>query len=130
LAPNGILIVFDHLTKVDYALHKHVKFRGESNYSDILMQSGLEIVYRQKLFCFLVPPLFGRQAVDIPIGAFYKAIGVCMTALPILGRLLGWSMYELDRVLRRMNVDVPNNEVFLIRHRNPESSAKASSHDR
>lgn len=121
LATNGIFIVFDQLTKDNYTLRNHVKFRSEASYHKMLKQAGLEIVEREKLFCFLIPPLLGRRALDIPIAGIYKIIGVCMRAIPLLGRLLGKGMYEIDQVLRRRNVQIPNNEVFIVRHRQVEA---------
>ena len=126
LAPNGVLIVFDHLTEKDYALRKHVKFRGETKYRNMLMQAGLEIVERQRLFCFLVAPVFGRKAVDVPVAGLYKAMGIFMTAVPMLGRLLGRSLYEFDQLARKINIQTPNNEVLLIRHCENASHVDAS----
>jgi len=120
LAANGIIIVFDQLTKNDYVLRKHVKFRSEASYFELLKKAGLEIVEREKLFLFLVPPLYGRRVLDIPIGGIYKVIGICMKAVPFLGRFLGKRMYEIDQLLQRRNVRIPNNEVFIVRHRQLE----------
>lgn len=122
LAANGILIIFDQLTKDDYVLRKHVKFRSEASYLKLLKKAGLEIVEREKLFLFLVPPLYGRRALDIPIGGIYKVVGTCMKVVPFLGRFLGKRMYEIDQMLRRRNVQIPNNEVFIVRHRQVESN--------
>lgn len=126
LAANGILIVFDQVTRDEYALRKHVKLRSEASYLKLLEQAGLEIVEREKLFCLLVPPLYGQRVLDIPIAGIYKVIGIVMKALPFLGRFLGKRMYEIDKVLRGRNVQIPNNEVFIIRHRQVDSHATRS----
>lgn len=126
LSADGILIIFDQLAKEDYVLRKHVKFRSELSYLKLLKQAGLEVMEREKLFCLLVPPLYGRRVLDIPIGGIYKVIGIFMKAVPVLGRFLGKRMYELDNALRRRNVDIPNNEVFIVRHRQVDSNTTRS----
>lgn len=112
---DGIVIVFEQLAKNDYVLRKHVKFRGRDHYQNLLSAAGLEIAATYHLFNVLVPPLTGHRWLDLPIAGIYKALGFLMTRIPPLGRLFGKLLYEVDRLLLRIGVRIPNNELFVLR---------------
>ena len=117
LDANGCVLVYEQLTRDDYLLRKHVKFRGRAHYQNLLADAGLEIVETRHLFNILVPPLTGHRWLDIPIAAFYKILGFPMKRIPVLGRIFGKLFYEVDRLLLRIGIKIPNNELFVLRHR-------------
>lgn len=120
LGPDAIVIVFEQLTAKDYVLRKHVRFRGRGHYRDMLAEAGLEITETRHLFNILVPPLTGYRWIDIPIAGVYKALGFFMTRVPFLGRMFGKFLYLVDRLLFRLGVKIPNNELFVLRSQQPE----------
>jgi SAM-dependent methyltransferase len=117
LNANGLVLVFEQLTKDDYFLRKHVKFRGRDHYRKLLSDTGFEIAESRHLFNILVPPLTGHRWLDIPIAGLYKVLGFPMIRIPVLGRFFGRLFYEIDKLLLRIGIRIPNNELFVLRRK-------------
>ena len=117
LDPAGIVLVYEQLTRDDYLLRKHVKFRGRDHYQRLLSDAGLKIAATRHLFNILVPPLTGHRWLDIPIAGIYKVLGYPMIKIPVLGRVFGKLFYEVDRLLHFVGIKIPNNELFVLRRR-------------
>jgi SAM-dependent methyltransferase len=115
LAPNGRLLVFDHVMRRDYSLRRHVRFRGEASYARMLRAAQLEIVERIPLFAVLEPPLFGVAPVDIVVSGAYRAAGLLWRAIPQLGKIAGAATFHMDALLRRSGVIPPNHELLVMR---------------
>ena len=117
LKPNGLLFIFEQLARRDYSLLPHVKFRGRMTYMALLNAAGLEIISRQPLFVFLAPPVFGFKAADIIVSGLYKIIGAFIKNRETAGRQLGKAIYELDQLLIKKGVSLPNHELIALRKR-------------
>ncbi|MGB5689246.1 MAG: hypothetical protein WBM45_08210, partial [Woeseiaceae bacterium] len=117
LDANGLVLVYEQLTKDDYFLRKHVKFRGRDHYRKLLSDTGFEIAESRHLFNILVPPLTGHRWLDIPIAGLYKVLGFPMIRIPVLGRFFGRLFYEIDKLLLRIGIRIPNNELFVLRRK-------------
>jgi SAM-dependent methyltransferase len=119
LAPNGYLLVFDHIMRRDYSLRRHVRFRGEETYSLMLRAAQLQIIERISLFSVLEPPLYGNAALDVAISGAYRAMGTLWRVIPHFGRVAGAVAYRLDAALRMRGFRIPNHELLVMR-RDPE----------
>jgi SAM-dependent methyltransferase len=115
LAPNGYLLVFDHIMRRDYSLRRHVRFRGEETYAHMMRAACLEIVERIPLFSVLEPPLSGLAPVDVVISGAYRIMGALWRPVPPLGRIAGAAAYRLDAWLRKRAVRLPNHELLVLR---------------
>ncbi len=115
LAREGRLLVFDHIMPHDYALRRHVRFRGKDTYTRLLAAAKLEIVERIPLFSVLEPPLFGAMPVDIVVSGAYRVAGTIWRAIPPLGRFSGSVAYRLDGWLLKRGLRFPNHELLVMR---------------
>lgn len=121
LAPNGYLLVFDHIMQRDYSLRRHVRFRGEETYSRMLRAAQLQIIERVPLFSVLEPPLYGNAALDFMISGAYRVMGYSWRVIPSLGRLAGAVCYRLDAALRKRCFRIPNHQLLIMRRDQADS---------
>lgn len=121
LAPNGYLLIFDHVMRRDYSLRSHVRFRGEESYTRMLRAAQLRIVESIPLFSMLEPPIYGWAPVDIAISGAYRILGVLLRAVPLIGRGAGAAAYHLDAQLRRLDINLPNHELLVMRRASADS---------
>lgn len=115
LAPNGYLLVFDHIMRRDYSLRRHVRFRGEETYARMLRAAQLRIIERVPLFSVLEPPLYGNAALDVAVSGTYRVMGTLWRVIPLLGRVAGAVAYRLDAALRKRSFRIPNHELLVMR---------------
>jgi SAM-dependent methyltransferase len=114
MSEGGTLWVFDQLLSHDYALQPHVKFRARSRFATMLRGAGLRISTERPLFGLLAPPVLGIRPVDLPIHAAYQLTGVVMKRWKAVGAAVGRSASALDQFLRRLRVEIPNQQLFVI----------------
>jgi SAM-dependent methyltransferase len=115
LSADGTLWVFDQLLSHDYALQPHVKFRARSRFTAMLQAADLRISAERPLFGLLAPPVLGIRPVDLSIHAAYQLTGAVMKRWKAVGTAAGRSAAALDRFLRRIRVNIPNQQLFVIK---------------
>jgi len=116
-AESGVVLATDHLHSGRYQILKHVVYRDRKEYVESFRRSGLELVDKELLFHFLVPPVSGYRLVDISTAGIFKLAGFILRISDRFARWAATRLRHFDSKLRLSGRKVSNSEMFVFRSR-------------
>jgi len=113
-AHDGHILLTDTPGNSNYGFVSHVRFRNIKFYEDLFLPANFTNLQRLQLFNLLQPPIVRCRSLDYIISGLYYLAGSLYRVHDSIGRLFGGLFYHLDRLLLKLGVRFPNQELLVI----------------
>jgi SAM-dependent methyltransferase len=114
-SPGARVLVMDQLFSRRYQLSHHVVYRESAQYLRTFADHALQLVDRELLFHYLVPPISGSRVIDVLGAGIFKAMGGLLRLSGPLEARTAELLRRRDGKLRDRGKRVQNSEFLVFR---------------